>query len=305
MSTYGLSKSYTVVGLGELLWDLLPEGRQLGGAPANFAYHARLLCGSGIPVSCVGADELGTEAVALLGLNGLSSDYISVDQDHPTGVVSVSLDKAGVPDYRIHEEVAWDFLPETPVLAELAQATDAVCFGSLAQRSPVTRGTIYAFLRATRPDCLKVFDVNLRQSFYDVDVLRASLELADVVKLSDDELPVLRGMLELAEEDSEALAQLLDKFSIQVIALTLGARGAVMANPEVQVHEEGIPPEHLADTVGAGDAFTASMTVGLLHRHPLAKICSDANRYASYVCSQRGAMPHMPDRAFIQSIVGD
>ena len=182
-------RELTVVGIGELLWDLLPEGRQLGGAPANFAYHAKALCGSGIPVSCVGADELGAEAVALLTQNGLSNDYVAVDEDRPTGTVSVSLDGAGVPNYTIHEEVAWDFVPETAALIALAKAADAVCFGSLAQRSPVTRATIQAFLRASRPDCLKVFDINLRQSYYDVEIIRASLDLAHVLKLNDEELP--------------------------------------------------------------------------------------------------------------------
>jgi fructokinase len=294
------ARELTVVGIGELLWDLLPGGKQLGGAPANFAYHAKALCGSGIPVSCVGTDALGSEAVALLAQHGLSTGYVAINEDRPTGTVSVSLDDAGVPNYTIHEEVAWDFVTETAPLIDLARAADAVCFGSLAQRSPVTRATIHAFLRASRPDCLKVFDINLRQSYYDVEIIRASLDLAHVLKLNDEELPVLQTMLGLAEEESEALTQLREEFSIQVIALTRGAQGAVMVSAEEQVYQAGIPPVHIADTVGAGDAFTASMTVGLLRRHDLARICSDANQRASYVCSQQGAMPPIREMLIAQ-----
>lgn len=287
----------TVVGIGELLWDLLPGGRQLGGAPANFAYHAKAVCGSGIPVSCVGADNAGRYALALLAQAGLSREYVAVDETHPTGTVSVLLDDAGLPSYTIHEDVAWDYLTEADALLGLAGKADAICFGSLAQRSPTTRATIYAFLHESRLDCLRIFDINLRQCYYDEETIRASLGLANVLKLNDEELPVLQSMLGLAEDETKALRQLLTQFSLQVIALTRGARGSVMMSAEAEVSEDGIPPGRVADTVGAGDAFTASMAVGLLNRRDLARICSEANQYASNICSQYGAMPPIPKGA--------
>jgi len=289
------SPERTVVGIGELLWYTLPEGRQLGGAPANFAYHAKALCGSGVPVSCVGSDELGSDATTLLHRHGLPSDYIFIDDEHATGTVSISLDDAGVPNYTIHENVAWDFVPETPALLELAQKADAICFGSLAQRSPMTRKTITMFLDGTRADCLKVFDINLRQDYFNEAIIQSSLNRADVLKLNDNELRVLQAMLNLAGEESEALQQLLDLFSLQNIALTKGDRGALMITREEEVFQGGLALQGIADTVGAGDAFTAAMTVGLLHGHGLSRICSEANQLASYVCSQHGAMPPIPE----------
>lgn len=286
---------YKVVGIGELLWDLLPEGRQLGGAPANFAYHAKAICGSGIPVSCVAADKLGDEAIAVLAQNGLPSDYIAIDDEHATGTVTVSLDAAGIPNYSIHQNVAWDFIPQTPALIELANQADAICFGALAQRATVSRKTIQAFLDAARTDCLKVFDINLRQAYYDEAIIRASLERANVLKLNDEELPVLQAMLDLPKKESDALRQLLKDFGLQLIALTRGAKGALMVTPKEEAFQAGLPPQRIADTVGAGDAFTAAMTVGLLQEHGLARICSEANQLASYVCSQHGAMPAIPE----------
>lgn len=292
MSRDGAAK--TVVGIGELLWDLLPEGKQLGGAPANFAYHAAALGASGLLVSCVGADDLGAQALSLLEEHGLPGDYVSIDNKHATGTVSISLDDAGIPQYTIHENVAWDFVPETSALIDLAQKADAICFGSLAQRSPMTCKTIGHFLDGARPDCLKVYDINLRQSYYVPAIIRNSLDHADVLKLNDDELPVLKQMLELVGEDTEVLAQLLDIFSLQLVVLTKGAQGALMKTPAEEVHVAGLAPKSVADTVGAGDAFTAAITVGLLSGHELMKICDDANQLASYVCSQDGAMPPIP-----------
>lgn len=284
----------TVIGIGELLWDLFPEGRQLGGAPANFAYHAHALGASGIPVSCVGTDDLGTDALDRLRANGLGTDYVYRDEQHSTGTVSVELDGRGVPHYTICEDVAWDFLQEDYALRELARTADAVCFGSLAQRAPTTRGTIRAFLQALRPSCVRIFDINLRQQYFDETILRDSLEQADVLKLNDDELSVLRGMFGLSDDEPRMLRELLSRFSLRVIALTRGERGAFMLTAEEEAVQAAVPVEGSADTVGAGDAFAASMAVGLLRHHDLARICSDANQRASYVCSQAGAMPPMP-----------
>jgi fructokinase len=289
------STGFTVVGLGELLWDLFPDGKRLGGAPANFAYHAQALGGRGVVISCVGNDELGKEILASLRETGLDLRHIAVDGEHPTGKVSVKLDDSGRPDFTIHVNVAWDFMRLTPGLLDLAARTDAVCFGSLAQRSPVSRDTIQRFIEATRPDCLRVFDINLRQSFYSGTIIRKSLDLCDVLKLNDDELPVLAELLSIAGEESEILDRLAGEFSLRAIALTRGERGSLLFTPEEKAEHPGFPPGRIADTVGAGDAFTAAMTIGMLQGKSLDDIAEHANRLASYVCSQEGAMPAIPD----------
>ena len=184
-----------VVGLGEVLWDLLPGGKRFGGAPANFAYHAKALGGEAYVVSCVGGDAAGEEILAELDRLGLSRDFVAVDPEHPTGTVSVALDAAGKPNYVIHEGVAWDFIAPRPELEGLARRTDAVCFGSLAQRSPISRTTIRDFIAACPDECLRVFDVNLRQHYYNADTVAVGLELADVLKLSDEEFPIIARLL--------------------------------------------------------------------------------------------------------------
>jgi fructokinase len=284
----------TVVGLGEILWDLLPAGRQLGGAPANFAYHAQALGGAGVVVSCVGADDAGREILRRLEKRGLATRYIATDPDHPTGTVSVALDVRGNPDFTIHEGVAWDFLPRAPELLELAARADAVCYGSLAQRSSVTRETIRAFLEATRPECLRVFDVNLRQRFFSEGIVRASLDRADVLKLNEEELPVVAELLGVEGTETEMLDVLLDRFSLRAVALTRGERGSLLRRPGETAEHPGFQREEIADTVGAGDAFTAAMVMGLLQERDLWAVCEGANRLAAYVCSQPGAMPAVP-----------
>jgi fructokinase len=282
---------FTVVGLGELLWDLLPDGRQLGGAPANFAYHAGALGAKAVIVSCVGDDESGREIVELLGRKGLDLSYLATDPEHPTGTVSVELGEHGKPCYVIHENVAWDFIPPSQELRELAPRTDAVCFGSLAQRSFTSRQTIREFLGSTKPDCLRIFDVNLRQTYYDEAIIRDSLSLSNVLKLSEDELPVAADLLSIEGEEHSALGRLQDRFALRVIALTRGDRGCLIRTAERTAEHRGFPQERIADTVGAGDSFAAALAVGLLRNQELDAICSQANRLAGYVCSQKGAMP--------------
>lgn len=182
-----------VVGIGELLWDVLPSGKQLGGAPANFACHVSQMGLDGVVVSALGRDALGDEALAALAGRGLRSRIARVA--HPTGTVQVSLDAAGVPHYDICTDVAWDNIPFTAELAALAASARAVCFGSLAQRSPVSRDTIFRFLSATPADCLKVFDINLRQHFYSPEILDRSLRLADILKINDEEIRTLTSLL--------------------------------------------------------------------------------------------------------------
>jgi fructokinase len=282
-----------LVGLGEILWDLLPGGRQLGGAPANFAYHAKALGVDAQVVSCVGRDELGEEILAHLDRLGLGHEYIAVDPDHPTGTVSVRLDAAGKPDYVIHEQAAWDYLSLLPQSLGLASRADAVCFGSLAQRSCASRLAIRDFLAATRPECLRIFDINLRQHYYNVDTIAVALEAADVLKLNDEELPVIARLLSIHGTVEETLGTLCRRYNLKLIALTEGDRGSLLFGPRGRSRNAGHPTA-VIDTVGAGDAFTAVLVFGLLSGASLDAINEQANRVASFVCSRAGATPEMP-----------
>jgi fructokinase len=286
---------FVLVGLGEVLWDLLPGGKQLGGAPANFAYHASALGGCGEIASCVGEDDLGREILRRLDELGVGRSAVAIDGEHPTGTVSVKLDEHGKPEYTIHENVAWDFIPATPELLTLARQADAVCFGSLAQRSATSRETIARFLAATREECLRVFDINLRQAYFSPEVIDQSLEASDVLKLNDDELPAVARLLGLpaGNEDDQAV-ELRRRFELRLVVLTRGAKGSTVYAPE------GVslcPPQpvRVVDTVGAGDAFTAAIAMGLLAGDDLDAVHRRAARVAAYVCSQRGATPTMPE----------
>ncbi len=285
---------YTAVGLGEALWDLLPEGKQLGGAPANFAYHARMLGADGVIVSRVGDDDLGREILARLAAVNLGGRYIGVDGEHPTGTVSVELDSHGQPDYVIHEGVAWDFIATTPDLTALAATADAVCFGSLCQRSPVSRETIRQFLAATRPECLRIFDINLRQAYYSREIVADMLDVSDVLKLNDDELGVVAEMLSITGDEDDIARRLVDRYSLHLVALTRGRAGSSLYAPGQTARQEGLAVD-VADTVGAGDSFTAAVAMGLLRGHDLDRIGEHASRLAGYVCSCNGAMPAIPN----------
>lgn len=285
---------HTIVGLGEVLWDLLPGGRQFGGAPANFAYHAAVQGAQAKVVSSVGRDELGEEILHRIDAMGLSRKTVAIDDTHPTGTVSVQLDSQGKPEYIIHTDVAWDFIPQTPEILSLAERTDAVCFGSLAQRSPVSRATIRAFLAATPPECLRIFDINLRQQFYNAEIIAASLEAAEVLKLNDEELPIVGSLLALKGDEEMLLGALLEKYALTAVALTKGSQGSVLASPSGRSVHPGISAK-IADTVGAGDSFTAVLATGLLHGWDLDTINDRANRVAAYVCTQSGAAPALPE----------
>jgi len=295
---------FVVVGLGEILWDLLPDGRQLGGAPANFAYHAEALGAQGVVVSCVGNDKLGKEILDCLEQLRLSHEYISVDKDHPTGMVTVEVDERGKPDYVIHENVAWDFIPLSSGLLDLAARADAVCFGSLCQRSEVSRDTVRKFLRATKQNCLRVFDINLRQSYYSREVIDSMLKLTNVFKLNDEELLLVAQILNIRGSESEILAELIAGYKLRLVVLTKGSKGSRLYTSEEDSVCKGFEPIEVADTVGAGDSFTAAVTVGLLNNKKLDTINENANRLASFVCSQRGATPKIPD-SIIDSVRGN
>jgi fructokinase len=286
---------FRIVGLGELLWDLLPDGKKLGGAPANFAFHARSLGDEGLVASRIGQDPLGREIGARLVELGLPGQYVQEDPGRPTGTVQVALDSQGMPTYTITPEVAWDYLSWTPELAELAGAADAVCFGSLAQRGPTARDTIRRFLAATRRDALRLFDVNLRQSWYSAEVLRESLEAAGIVKLNDAELPVVLRTLGLPADDGlpAGCRRLREAFGLHLVCLTLGAAGSLLAGPQGELASPGVPVR-VADTIGAGDAFTAVLCHHWLRGSSLERIGEAANRYGSWVAGQAGATPSAP-----------
>ncbi|MHC4645635.1 MAG: carbohydrate kinase family protein [Planctomycetota bacterium] len=286
-------RQYVCVGLGEILWDMLPAGKQLGGAPANFAYHAQALGAQGVVVSCVGDDELGQEIITLLDELGLDRSYLAADRHHPTGTVTVQLDENGKPDYTIHENVAWDFIPWEPRLAELAALNDAVCFGSLCQRSQVSHSAVRDFLDATRPECIRLFDINLRQSYFNKGTVRTMLELSNVLKLNDEELPVVAKLLDLAGSQDELFAQLTENYGLRMIAVTRGAHGSRLYAQGRSSEHRGFPA-HVADTVGAGDSFAAAIALGLLHGRTLDEINEFANRLASFVCCESGATPRLP-----------
>jgi len=279
-----------VAGVGEILWDLLPDGKQLGGAPANFAYHARMLGAEAYPVSMVGNDPLGREILERLDAVGVSHEFIATDPAHPTGTVSVELE-AGIPRYVIHNDVAWDNLALTGHLLTLARRLDGMCFGTLAQRSPHSRAAIMGFIEATSPRCVRVLDINLRQQFYDAAIIEASLAHSQMVKLNDEELPVVAGVLGLAPGTEDSLMeQLVLRYDLALVALTRGNNGSRLFTPEAISDHPGYRTT-VADTIGAGDAFTAALLVGYLRGHVLDVINDEANRLASFVCSRIGAMP--------------
>ena len=281
------------IGLGEILWDLLPSGKQLGGAPANFAYHAHALGAEARVVSRVGNDPLGREILDRLRALGLTTDGIGVDTNAPTGTVSVELAADGQPRFIIHENVAWDRMVADEASLAFAARADAVCFGSLAQRREPSRSSIRALVAATPATALRVFDINLRQQFYSPEIVETSLQLANVLKLNDQELPVLAAMFGLRGGVREQLAALAKQFGLRAVALTRGAHGSLLLAAGIWSDHPGLAVK-VADTIGAGDAFTAALTLGLLAGRPLDDINRHANEVAAYVCSQPGATPPMP-----------
>ena len=279
-------KKFTTIGLGELLWDIFPEGRQLGGAPANFAYMTNLLGDEGIVASRVGNDELGKEATHRLEHLGLSSSFLQRDSTYRTGVVQVEVDAKGQPGFRIAEPAAWDAFEWTALWQSLALKADAVCFGSLAQRCPQSRQTIHSFLKTIKPATTRVFDVNLRQTFYSAQVLADSAKQADIIKLNHDELPVVAQLLGFPFHDEESAAEwLLNTFHIKLVCITRGPAGSLLVSEYARHEHPGIRVQ-VADTVGSGDAFTAALVYHYLRRDSLASMNEAANQMGSWVASQ-------------------
>ena len=285
-----------VVGMGEALWDVLPDGKKIGGAPANFAFHAGQAGMDSRVVSAVGNDALGEEALATLEGKGLNIEAVA-RVDFPTGVVNVSLGEQGIPQYDICEGVAWDNIPFTPALANLASQAQAVCWGSLAQRNEVSRKTIFSFLDAmpSDEDRLKVFDINLRQQFYTLEIIEASCRRANVLKINDEELVLVSELLRLGAGSPEVLCRsLMERYGLSILVLTCGTNGSYVFTP-VETSYRVTPKVQVADTVGAGDSFTATLVGELLRKTPVGVAHEHAVEVAAYVCTQQGAMAEWPD----------
>lgn len=285
--------AYKICGIGEVLWDAFPEGEKFGGAPANFTCHCHSLGAETYVVSCIGSDQRGRTARDFLDNHGVETSCLADSDEHETGVVIVTLDDQGKPDYEIKEGVAWDNIPLTDAMVALAPRLDAICFGSLSQRNELSRDTITRFLAATAPDCLRVFDINIRQHFYNDEIIRSSLEAASVLKLNDEELPIVAKLIGAEGADEEIVTAIISEFDLELVALTMGEKGALMVTPTESSFAAGEPAD-VINTVGAGDAFTASMIMGYLSDKPLDQINRDANRLAAYVCTQHGAVPPLP-----------
>jgi len=298
--------NFTVVGLGELLWDLFPQGKQLGGAPANFAYISSLLGDHGIVASRIGMDPLGDEVTRRFQQFRLPTDFLQSDSAHPTGTVKVSVDSGGQPQYEITENVAWDFLEMTSEWRALAAQASAITFGSLAQRSATTRRTILDFLAAARPKAVRIFDVNLRQSFYSPEILAESARGANIIKLNHEELPRVTELLGAPESVAlkgalKTSAQwLLQATGAQLICVTRGGRGSLLVSSE-GTHEHGGFSVYIKDTVGAGDAFAAALVHHFLRGAPLSAMNEAANRMGAWVASCAGAMPE-PDSVILEKV---
>jgi len=284
-----------VVGLGEALWDCLPEGKKLGGAPANFAYHAGQFLGqeNTLAVSALGEDSLADETEASLKEHGLN--YLMPRVPYPTGTVQVTLSGDGIPTYDIKENVAWDNIPFTPEIEEVARNCKAVCFGSLAQRNVVSRENIHRFLDATPADCMKIFDINLRQQFYTKEVIQASLRRCNVLKINDEELVLIGRMFGYPGLDIENKCWLiLGKYNLDMLVLTCGTNGSYVFTPGQMSFQE-TPKVEVADTVGAGDSFTGSFCAAILEGKPVAEAHKRAVQVSAFVCTQNGAMPVIPE----------
>jgi fructokinase len=280
-----------VVGLGEVLWDLLPERTCLGGAPANFAYITTLMGDQGIVASRVGEDSRGLDALRRMEELGLDIDHVQTDRERPTGTVKVELEGDGVARFEIAHPVAWDALEWTLDWQNLASEVDAVCFGSLAQRAETSRATIHNFLHAVSPDAVKVFDVNLRQTYYSQDVLAESMRLADIVKLNDEELPKIMSLAKHPHKDELSSAQrLISAYDLKLVCITRGGRGSLLVRVGDMCEHRGFRVR-VADTVGSGDAFTAGLVHEYLHGASLDLMNEVANLVGAWVASEVGAMP--------------
>lgn len=286
---------HAIVAIGEILWDMFPDGPRFGGAPANFACGAAGLGRDRVHVSLVssvGNDELGERALQSLRERSVDTSWVT-RQDKPTGTVLVELDEAGRASYRFADDTAWDHLEWSSDLEQLARRADAICFGTLGQRNDHSRATIRQFVAATSPTAMRIFDINLRKPHFESSVVLESLELANVLKLNDDELPVIAELCGLSGTQRERMRQIADRFDLNLVALTRGPDGAVLIRGD-EISEHGGVDTRVVDTVGAGDSFTAALAIGLLENNDLNQINRAACNVAAFVCSQNGATPELP-----------
>ena len=286
-----------IIGLGEILWDMLPSGKVLGGAPANFAYHASQFGFDGYAVSAIGNDLLGKEILDNLAEKKLR--FLLESVDFPTGTVAVTLDEKGVPQYEICEGVAWDNIPFSSQTEMLARNCAAVCFGSLAQRNAVSRNTILKFLELAPNDAMKIFDINLRQHFYSKEIIHESLLLCNVLKINDDELIEIAKLFDCEDlTEQEIGLHFLKEYNLDIVVETKGAVGSYVLTKD-GISYLDTPKVDVADTVGAGDSFTGAFIAALLHGKSIRKAHELAVKVSAYVCTQHGAMPELPD-AFVE-----
>lgn len=289
-----------IVGIGELLWDVLPAGRRLGGAPVNFAFYAQEQGAEACIVSAVGADASGDELLG--GIAALGLDVRAVQRNaRPTSTVEVTLDAAGVPTYRIREEVAWDYIERLPEAEAAVAEASAVCWGSLAQRCAVSRRTILALVDAAPAGCMRLFDINLRLNYYDEQIVRDSLERADVLKLNEDELPVVARFFGLEGDAERLIAQLIERFSLRYVVFTEGGRGSRVTAADGRTSYLATPRVEVADTVGAGDSFTATFAASLLQGLPMEECHRRAVAVAAFVCTQHGAIAPLSE--FMKTVI--
>ena len=277
-----------IVGLGEILWDVFPSGKVLGGAPANFAYHVNQVGHEGYVISAIGKDDLGNEVMDSLANKNLP--HIIQHTDYPTGTVQVMLDSEGIPSYKITDKVAWDFIEFSPLVEEVAKKTSAVCYGTLAQRNNVTRNTFFKFFKSMPAESLKIYDINLRLHYYSQDIIEQSLYVADILKINDEELEILCDLIHMSGDETERCKKLLALFSLKMVILTKGTKGSrivsgicnsFLPTPKVKVE----------DTVGAGDAFTAAFIASYMNGESIETAHRYAVNVAAYVCTKKGAMP--------------
>ena len=290
-----MNKKFTVIGIGEVLWDLLPDGKMLGGAPINFAYHASQLGAVGVAISSVGKDELGHEIIKSVDTKGVVN-CISVNK-YPTGTVGITLSD-GIADYVIYENVAWDFIELTKESVSTLLKADAICFGTLAQRNKVSRDAIMTALKLVPQKCLKVYDINLRQKYYNAELISNSLLSCDVFKINDDEILLFKQLFNLDGNEVEVCQTILKTYTIEYLALTKGENGSYLFHGD-EISFLPTPAVDVKDTIGAGDSFTSVLVMGILNNLSLAEIHLKAVEISAFVCTQKGATPVLKESLLI------
>ena len=286
-------KQPKIIGIGEIVWDMLPQGKQLGGAPLNFAFFAKELGAEAYAISAIGKDALGDETLEKAKATGVDISLVQRNS-LPTSRVLVTLDGNGIPQYEIVEGVAWDAIECGDQEMALVSDADVICWGSLAQRSEGSRKSVLAMIDAAKEECIKVFDINIRQHFYNREIIEASLERADILKLNEDELPLVAELFGLNGSTTEVIENLIARFSLRYVVLTCGAAFSEVYDATGVVSHIATPKVEVADTVGAGDSFTATFVTLLLQQRPVTEAHAKAVEVSAFVCTQHGAIAPLP-----------